>query len=146
MERPEIKLPIGELANGGVQEKLDMELKKIFHNIADPNTEAKTARKVQITLEFKPDDERQRVDLKSSFKTTLAPVKDVSTLVLTEEMDGKVYAAELKSDVKGQTYFDADDSKLKTDTGEPIEEVEQEAKPKSDVVIGLQKKKGLFKC
>ena len=91
-----------------------------------------------MKLDFSPNDERDKVDLTVQLKTTLAPVTDVNTLVLTEEMDGKVYANELKSGAKGQTYIDPDDATLKTDVGEPIEEVER----KNNQIIDLQAKKG----
>lgn len=136
--KAQINLPIESLANGAVQEKLNVELEKVFKNIADVNTKSNAKRSVTVKLDFSPNDERDRVDLTVQLKTTLAPVTDVNTLVLTEEMDGKVYANELKSGAKGQTYIDPDDATLKTDVGEPIEEVER----KNNQIIDLQAKKG----
>lgn len=136
--KAQINLPIESLANGAVQEKLNVELEKVFKNIADVNTKSNVKRSVTVKLDFSPNDERDKVDLTVQLKTTLAPVTDVNTLVLTEEMDGKVYANELKSGAKGQTYIDPDDATLKTDVGEPIEEVER----KNNQIIDLQAKKG----
>ncbi len=136
--KAQINLPIESLANGAVQEKLNVELEKVFKNIADVNTKSNAKRSVTVKLDFSPNDERDKVDLTVQLKTTLAPVTDVNTLVLTEEMDGKVYANELKSGAKGQTYIDPDDATLKTDVGEPIEEVER----KNNQIIDLQAKKG----
>lgn len=136
--KAQINLPIESLANGAVQEKLNVELEKVFKNIADVNTKSNAKRSVTVKLDFSPNDERDKVDLTVQLKTTLAPVTDVNTLVLTEEMDGKVYANELKSGAKGQTYIDPDDATLKTDIGEPIEEVER----KNNQIIDLQAKKG----
>lgn len=136
--KAQINLPIESLANGAVQEKLNVELEKVFKNIADVNTKSNAKRSVTVKLDFYPNDERDKVDLTVQLKTTLAPVTDVNTLVLTEEMDGKVYANELKSGAKGQTYIDPDDATLKTDAGEPIEEVER----KNNQIIDLQAKKG----
>lgn len=138
--KAQINLPIESLANGGVQEKLNIELEKVFKNIADVNTKAAAKRSVTLKLDFTPNDERDRVGLTIQLKTTLAPVTDIETLVLTEEMDGKVYANELKSGAKGQTYIDPDDATLKTDVGQPIDEVEKQAQDSQ--IIDLQQKKG----
>lgn len=132
-----IHLPLSDLANGAIQEKLDYELKKVFDNIHDKNTKAQDKRAITIKLEFKPDENRQTVSVTSDFTTKLANVEGVSTTVLTgrDLASGKIEAKELKSNVPGQTYFD-DDSTQKTDVGEPIDVVEQEMKRKN--VINLR--------
>lgn len=59
-------------------------------------------------------------------------------MLLGRDINGKVHVNELKSSgAPGQTYIDPDDGKAKTDTGEPVEEVEKEEKRK---IIDLQKK------
>lgn len=78
-----INLELSELAEGGVQEKLELELKKVFDNIQDMNTEAEAKRKITLTLEFKPDKNREIVHTNSSFKTNLAPTVGVGTTILT---------------------------------------------------------------
>lgn len=60
----QIQLPISQMANGAIQEKLDGEFKKVFDNIHDPNTRAEDKRTVTIKLEFIPvipDENRQTV-------------------------------------------------------------------------------------
>ena len=143
----EIELNLSEMANGAIQEKLDMELEKIFENIHDPNTKAKDKRAVTIKLEFTPDDNRQVINLNSSFVSKLAPVRDFDTTILTGKdfTSGKVAAKELKSEVPGQTYIDLIDGKQKTDVGEPIDVIEKEAEAqqaKQDQIINLQQKRG----
>lgn len=132
-----IDLPLSELANGAIQEKLDGELQKVFENIHDPNTAPSAKRTVTIKLEFTPDESRQAVSLKTDFVQKLAQVEGVATTVLTGKnlKNGKVEARELKSQVPGQTYLDPEDGKFKTDTGTPIEEIE-----KNNQVIDLQKR------
>ncbi|WP_438477319.1 hypothetical protein [Streptococcus pluranimalium] len=119
-----IKLDLSAIGEGGLQEKVDKELEKVFDNILDPNTETKVARKVTITLTMKPDDARQTVSTAMEVKSTLAPQTGVATTVLVGEKDGKVYANELKSTVPGQTYFD-DAAVLRTDIGQPVEDLEK---------------------
>ncbi|MCV2505667.1 replication terminator protein [Melissococcus plutonius] len=132
-----IELQLSELANGAIQEKLDGELKKLFNNIQDPNTDAEAKRGLTIKLEFKPDEKRQVVALKSDITLKLTPVTGVLTTVLTgrDLNTGQIEARELKSEVPGQTYIDIDDGKQKTDTGRPVEELEQ-----SNQIIDLQKR------
>ncbi|MCQ9212270.1 MULTISPECIES: hypothetical protein [unclassified Streptococcus] len=132
-----IKLDLSSLGEGGLQEKVDKELEKVFDNILDPNTDVKTARKVVITLTMKPDDSREVVSTSMDVKSTLAPQTGVATTVLVGKKDGKTYANELKSHAPGQMYFD-DDAQLRTDIGQPVEEIE---KGINEDVIDFNKKK-----
>ncbi|MGM8213537.1 hypothetical protein ACLIBH_12240 [Virgibacillus sp. W0430] len=138
MERKKIDLPLSDLANGAIQEKLDYELKKVFDNIHDKNTKAQDKRTVTIKLEFKPDENRQTVAVTSDFTTKLANVEGVSTTVLTgrDLGTGHVEAKELKSNAPGQTFFD-DDAEQKTDVGEPVDVIEKEQRRKN--IIDLQR-------
>ncbi|MDI5952704.1 hypothetical protein QLV94_03225 [Streptococcus equi subsp. zooepidemicus] len=132
-----IKLDLSAIGEGGLQEKVDKELEKVFDNILDPNTDVKTARKLTITLTMKADDTRQTVSTAMEVKSTLAPQKGVATTVLVGQKDGKVYANELKSAMPGQIYFD-DQAVVRTDIGQPVEELE---KGINEDVIDFNKKK-----
>lgn len=136
----QIQLPISQMANGAIQEKLDGEFKKVFDNIHDPNTRAEDKRTVTIKLEFVPDENRQTVKVIGNISLKLANVRDVSTTVLTGKdlVSGKIEAKELKSNISGQTYFDTDDIQ-KTDVGVPVDVVEKEMTRK---VINLQENRG----
>lgn len=136
----QIQLPISQMANGAIQEKLDGEFKKVFDNIHDPNTRAEDKRTVTIKLEFIPDENRQTVKVIGNISVKLANVRDVSTTVLTGKdlASGKIEAKELKSNIPGQTYFDTDDIQ-KTDVGVPVDVVEKEMTRK---VINLQENRG----
>src|SRR5690625_189626 len=138
MRKDNIDLPLSDLAQGAIQEKLDYELNKIFNNIHDSNTKPTDKRTVTIKLDFVPDENRQTVTVESNFTTKLANVTGVSTTVLTEKNldNGKVAAKELKSNMPGQTYFD-DDLEQKSDVGEPIDVVEKEERRKN--IIDLQR-------
>lgn len=139
MSQKKIDLPLSDLANGAIQEKLDYELKKVFDNIHDKNTNAQDKRSITIKLEFKPDENRQTINVTSDFVTKLANVEGVSMTVLTGKdlTSGKIEARELKSNMPGQTYFD-DDMQHKTDVGDPVDVIEKEMERKN--VINLQKK------
>lgn len=137
-----IDLDLSSISSGGLQEKVDMELNKVFENIHDPNTKSTAKRKLTINIELVPDEKREVISMTSNVKSTLAALTDVSTTVLTgKNMDtGDVEARELKSSVPGQTYIDPDDLKQKTDTGELVDVVEKEAEKQQ--IIDLQKKRG----
>lgn len=49
----QINLNLSQLANGGIQEKINSELEKVLDNIMDPNTSPKEKRKLVITLTFR---------------------------------------------------------------------------------------------
>lgn len=105
----------------------------------DLNTDPKKPRKVQITLKFSPNDNRDVIDVEVETKTTLAPQVGVSTsLMIGQGAKGEIEANELKSGIKGQTFI-AEDGNLKTDKGETINEdgevVEEPAK-----ILDLRKK------
>lgn len=135
MSNNKIDMDISNLADGGLQEKLDLELKKVFENIHDPNTQATDKRKVQITIELMPTANRDVVDISSKIKTTLAPLTDVVTTVITGlDMRGRVEARELKSGIKGQMFID-ENGEVRDDVGTSVEEIENN-------VINLQKKEG----
>ncbi len=140
MKQKSIDLPLSLLANGAIQEKLDCELRKVFDNIHDPNTEAKDKRTVTIKLEFTSDENRQTVKLNSNISVKLANIKDVAVTVLTGKdlANGKIEAKELKSSAPGQTYFD-DNLTQKTDVGVPVDVIEREQSKK---VINLQENRG----
>lgn len=135
MSNKRIDLPLSDLANGAIQEKLDYELNKVFANIHDLNTKAKDKRTVTIKLDFTPDDNRQTVAVDSNFTTKLANVEGVSTTVLTgrDLSSGHVEAKELKSNMPGQTYFD-DHGNVMSDTGTPVDVIEKEMERKENVV------------
>lgn len=52
-----------QMARGAIMERIDYEMTKVVDNILDPNTEATAKRKVQLTIEFRPDSNRQTVSV-----------------------------------------------------------------------------------
>lgn len=103
------RINLQELAGGAVAEKIDIELQNVLENIADPNTNPKKARKLQITLTFKADENRDIANLSTVVKSTIVPAKPTeSKVVLDFDENGMVTGAELKSTAKGQTFIDQD--------------------------------------
>lgn len=110
---------LNEFADGAVMERFNIELQKVLENIADPNTDPKKARKLNITVTLKADGKRDIASVGIQAKTTLAPAKDIETkIVIDQDQAGKIIGKELRSGIKGQTYFDEDG--VYEDTGEKI--------------------------
>lgn len=64
-----IKLDLSAIGEGGLQEKVDKELEKVFDNILDPNTDIKTKRKLTITLTMVPDETREVISTSMEVKS-----------------------------------------------------------------------------
>ncbi|WP_368385048.1 hypothetical protein [Streptococcus dysgalactiae] len=143
MEKKLIGLDLTHIAEGGLQEKLDNELEKVFDNILDLNTEAKAKRKITIELIMSSNEERTVVDTTMTVKSKLAPQNGVATTILVgRDYDtGQVHANELKSTVPGQMYFD-ENGEILTDIGQSVEEIEQQQPTKPDIIDFNKKKVG----
>lgn len=121
-----INTNLSELAEGSLQERFNHEVAKVTENILDLNTDPEKKRKITITVTLTADEHRDLMFLEAEVKSTLVARKSVGTKVLIDELDGDVYANELKSGQKGQMFFDPDDSQLKDDKGKPVDEIEKE--------------------
>lgn len=118
-----IDFNIAELQEGAIQEKIEKEVERIMSNILDLDTDATKKRKLTITIDFTPDENRQVLSLDAQVKSTVAPQVSVGTTMLAgRNMDtGFIEARELNSGTPGQTFI-GDDGKLKTDVGDPIDD------------------------
>ena len=48
---------IEQFSNGELTQQINREMEAVARNIADPNTEAKTARKITVTITMKPNEQ-----------------------------------------------------------------------------------------
>lgn len=91
------------MARGAIQERVDYEVTKAIDNILDPNTDAVAKRKIVLTLEMKPDEDRRIIKVAASTKSTLAPVTPVgTTLGITADENGEMILVEVVPQVPGQ--------------------------------------------
>lgn len=90
------KLDIESIAGGAAAEIIDVEYQKVLENLYDPNTSDTKARKLTITLTYKPDvHDREIIRTNISVKSTLCPVNDVNTdYVIDCDGSGNVVAQE----------------------------------------------------
>lgn len=73
-------------------------------NIADPNTEAKTARKITVTITLKPNEQRDFITTSITTKSTLAPTLGaVTALGIRKDLKtGEVEVGEIGNQIPGQ--------------------------------------------
>lgn len=95
---------IVEMANGAFIERIDYEMKKVIANILDPNTKATAKRKLTVTFEFAPDDERMNIIPSMVVKPTLAATNAVVTAlyVAGDAENGEAQIVEMTRQVPGQ--------------------------------------------
>lgn len=99
-----------QMAKGAIQERVDYEVTKVIDNILDVNTDAKTKRKITLTIELKPDENRQFISLSASAKSTLAPVVPIgTTLGIAADRNGEMVIVETIPQVPGQINMDGEE-------------------------------------
>ncbi len=108
------ELNVLEMAKGAILEQIEGETAKIMSNILDPNTDAKKARKMTITLVFKANENREIVECEAQAKSVIAPVRAIVTsYYLGEDNNGKPTAREVsKFDPNQETIFVPEEEKV----------------------------------
>lgn len=110
-ERP-IK-SLSELMDGGVEERFNQELAKVWENVYDPNTNAKTAREVVLKIKIIPNERRDSCDFKVSCTSKLAHQAELSqTVMLNLAADGTIFATERTEQIPGQLDFDGNETPM----------------------------------
>lgn len=94
---------LDELMDGGVAERFNQQLAKVWENVYDPNTEPDKMRVVVLTVKIKPNERRDACEMKVDVAAKLAPQVSLSqTVMITQCEDGSVLATERTSEVPGQ--------------------------------------------
>lgn len=115
-----MNINLSTLANGAVAERANIDLQRIFENIADPNTDWKKVRSLAITIKLQPDENRDIALASIDTKVALAPTKGVATkFVIDRDGRGSVVGAELVSGNKNQMMVD-NDGDLADDRGRKV--------------------------
>lgn len=106
MNEQDKRTSILQMARGAIEERVDYEMSRVIDNILDPNTEPTAKRKLNLTIEFKPDANRQVISVITTAKSTLCPTNPVSTsLFITGDEQGEVTAVEMVPNIPGQLDF-----------------------------------------
>ena len=97
------KSSILQMAKGAFEERVDREMDRVIDNILDPNTKATAKRKITLTVELVPDDERQTIGVSVTAKSVLAATNPVTTaLFITSDSNGEMVVAEMVPQIPGQ--------------------------------------------
>ncbi|MEK3993678.1 replication terminator protein [Psychrobacillus sp. FSL K6-2365] len=113
-------IDLNTFASGALSEKVNIEIQKALDNIADPNTDHKKARKVNVSITLKANEKRNLANVIVDTKSTLVPAMGVETeLIIDYTPDGKITGAELKSGIPGQSYM-SDNGEVLDDKGKPL--------------------------
>lgn len=95
---------IEQFSNGELTQQINRELEAVARNIADPNTEAKTARKITVTITMKPNEQRDFITTSITTKSTLAPTLGaVTALGIRKDLkSGEIEVGEIGNQIPGQ--------------------------------------------
>lgn len=102
------EVTLSTVADGVAQELFQHEIMKIAANILDPNTSAETKRKLTLSFEFAPDEDRDEVKCFVEVKTTLAPTKGHAKTVHMGKKNGGIPVI-LDSDTKQTDLFEEEE-------------------------------------
>lgn len=90
-----------QMAQGAFQERVDYEMQRCVDNILDVNTKATAKRKITLTIELTPDDDRRQIRVNVVAKATLAATNPVAT-----SGNGEMVVAEMVPQLPGQMRMD----------------------------------------
>ena len=93
-----------EMAKGAFLERVDVEIKKVIDNIRDPMTSAKAKRKINMTLVFEPDNDRNNITVWFEVKSALSAMNPSKTTlyIAGESSDGIPRVLEMTAQEPGQ--------------------------------------------
>lgn len=107
MNESEQRNSIMQMARGAFQERVDYEMTRVIDNILDPNTKATAKRKITLTIELVPDDERENIAVAVTAKSTLASTNPVTTaLFIARGRNGERLIGEKVPQIPGQIRMD----------------------------------------
>lgn len=132
-------------ANGAFSAQVNRAIEEVAKNIQDPNTDASAARKVTVTIGFKPNQERNFIATAVQTKTTLAPALGaVTALGVGKDLrTGEVDCVEIGSQIPGQLSLNLEEPEAETARGyDPSTGEIFETEPKAEnKVINLREAK-----
>lgn len=113
---------IEQFSNGELTQQINREMEAVARNIADPNTEAKTARKITVTITLKPNEQRDFITTSITTKSTLAPtLGTVTALAVGKNLKtGEIEVGEIRNQIPGQMNLTDVETQQPAD---PVQEV-----------------------
>lgn len=110
-----------QFSNGELTQQINRELEAVARNIADPNTDAKTTRKITVSIVLKPNEKRDFITTSITTKSILAPTLGaVTALCVGKDLKtGEVDVAEVGNQIPGQMTME--DMERNQETTQEIE-------------------------
>lgn len=132
-----------QFAGGKLSVQLNKALEKITENVQDPNTDAQKVRKTNVSISFRPNDERNFVATTVETKLSLAPELGATTaLSMGRDLrTGEVEAVEIFNQIPGQMNVDDVIGQEEDETPKAFDPDTGEIYEPSNKVIDLRKAK-----
>lgn len=132
-----------QFAGGKLSVQLNKALEKITENVQDPNTDAQKVRKINVSISFRPNDERDFVATTVETKLSLAPELGATTaLSMGRDLrTGEVEAVEIFNQIPGQMNVDDVIDQEEDETPKAFDPDTGEIYEPSNKVIDLRKAK-----
>lgn len=132
-----------EFAGGKLSVQLNKALEKITENVQDPNTDAQKVRKINVSISFRPNDERNFVATTVETKLSLAPELGATTaLSMGRDLrTGEVEAVEIFNQIPGQMNVEDVIDQEEDETPKAFDPDTGEIYEPSNKVIDLRKAK-----
>lgn len=136
-------IDLEQFAGGKLSVQLNKALEKITENVQDPNTDAQKVRKINVSISFWPNDERNFVATTVETKLSLAPELGATTaLSMGRDLrTGEVEAVEIFNQIPGQMNVDDVIDQEEDETPKAFDPDTGEIYEPSNKVIDLRKAK-----
>lgn len=136
-------IDLEQFVGGKLSVQLNKALEKITENVQDPNTDAQKVRKINVSISFRPNDERNFVATTVETKLSLAPELGATTaLSMGRDLrTGEVEAVEIFNQIPGQMNVDDVIDQEEDETPKAFDPDTGEIYEPSNKVIDLRKAK-----